>query len=41
VLYRLEGLPDAQDDKRRLAKLKAIIGTFYANLLITRAVSRR
>lgn len=40
VLYRLEGVTDAQDDKRRLAKLKAIIGTFYANLLIAR-VSRR
>ncbi|MCC7252386.1 hypothetical protein [Hyphomicrobium sp.] len=40
LLYRLEGLPRPADENRRLTRLRAIIGTFYANLLITRAVSR-
>lgn len=41
LLYRLEGLPKAQDNARRLGRLKAIIGTFYANLLVSRSVARR
>lgn len=41
VLYRLEGVPVTRDDSRRRAKLTAIIGTFYGNLLIARCVSRR
>lgn len=40
VLYRLEGMPDARADSRRLARLKAMIGTFYGNLLVARAVTR-
>lgn len=40
LLYRLEGLPRPTDENRRLTRLRAIIGTFYANLLIAR-VSRR
>ena len=41
LLYRLEGLPRPKDDDRRLTRLRAIIGTFHANLLVARAVSRR
>lgn len=38
LLYRLEGIPDANEDARRVARLRAIIGTFYANLLAARTI---